>query len=90
MMPEGWGPGESTHPIGVVYRNHRGEVSTRRIIPRDIRYGATRWHPELQWLLDCWDLDKNAERTYALRDCDFLADAALAAMPLAERRLSEQ
>ncbi len=67
-------PGRSTHPIRVAYRNHRGEVAERRIIPVGLRFGATRWHPDLQWLLDCWDIEKDAERTYALADCDFAAE----------------
>lgn len=57
--------------IDVVYRNHRGDVATRTVTPRQVWYGTTEWHPRPQWLLDVWDHGKNAERTYALADCDF-------------------
>lgn len=57
--------------ISVVYRNHRGDVANRRIRPFRVRYGETQWHPRPQWLLECWDVEKNAARTFALKDCDF-------------------
>jgi predicted DNA-binding transcriptional regulator YafY len=58
-------------PIEVVYRNHRGEVATRRILPWRVYWGATEYHPTAQWLLECWDVEKGAKRTFALADCDF-------------------
>jgi predicted DNA-binding transcriptional regulator YafY len=54
--------------VTIRYRNHRGEVSLRHISPHEIRFGATVWHPEKQWLLDAWDLGKEARRTFAMRD----------------------
>lgn len=50
------------------YRNHRGEVARRRVLPTSIRFAATEWHPEPQWLMDAWDLDRQAERAFAMRD----------------------
>lgn len=50
----------------VAYRNYRGEVAVRSFYPRRLWFGSTEYHPEEQWLLDVWDLDKDAERTYAL------------------------
>lgn len=58
-------------PIKVLYTNWRGEVALRTIVPIGIRYGSTDWHPEPQWLLHVHDVDKGAEREYALRDCVF-------------------
>ncbi len=52
----------------ILYRNYRGETSVRRIIPRQIRFASTEWHPEEQWLLDAYDLDRQADRSFALRD----------------------
>lgn len=52
--------------ISVLYTNHRGETAMRRIIPAGIFWGATDHHPEEGWLLDCWDVDKKARRTYSL------------------------
>lgn len=59
------------HPEQVVsirYTNYRGETADRRIVPLRIRFAATDWHPEEQWLLDAIDVDKGAERSFALRD----------------------
>ncbi len=55
-------------PVLVEYRNHRGEVATRRIIPIGWWWGKTQWHPEEQWLIEAFDLDKQAGRTFAARD----------------------
>ncbi|WP_374327930.1 hypothetical protein [Paracoccus pantotrophus] len=58
-------------PITMTYRNYRGEIAERRIIPEWVGFGATDWHPEPQWLLRAFDLDKNARRDFALADCQF-------------------
>jgi len=54
--------------LRVVYRNYRGEVSTRTIEPKRLWLGSTEWHPEVQLLLDAHDCDKSADRTFAVRD----------------------
>jgi predicted DNA-binding transcriptional regulator YafY len=54
--------------IGILYRNYRGETAERKIVPQRLWFGATEWHPEEQWLLDAIDLDKQAPRSFALRD----------------------
>ncbi len=54
--------------IKVVYKNWRGEIGLRRIIPLDIFYGSNEFHKEQQWLMRVWDVDKKDYRTYALRD----------------------
>lgn len=48
------------------YRNHRGKIAERRVRPISVRYGSTEWHPEPQWLLRAFDLDKQAEREFAM------------------------
>lgn len=58
-------------PIKLDYTNHRGETATRTITPLRVRWGKTEHHPVEQWLLDCYDHDREATRTYALDDCDF-------------------
>lgn len=55
-------------PVTLTYRNWRGEVAERAIIPRRVWFGSTDWHPEPQWLLTAWDVEKNAERDFALKD----------------------
>lgn len=59
---------ESKGTIAIVYTDHRGETSTRRITPTRIWFGRTEWHPEEQWLLDAFDLDKQVCRSFAMRD----------------------
>jgi predicted DNA-binding transcriptional regulator YafY len=54
--------------VRIFYRNHRGEEAERRIVPNLIYFGATQWHTEEQWLLDAYDMDKRASRTFALKD----------------------
>lgn len=68
----------STHPavvastfvvpdgIELVYRNHRGEVRTRRIVPLGVYFGSTQWHPEPQWLLNAIDAEDNTTKQFAL------------------------
>lgn len=58
-------PGE---PLTFAYQNWRGAVSTRTVQPIRIEYGATEWHPEAQWLLIAWDIEKGAERSFAVKD----------------------
>lgn len=54
--------------VAILYTNYKGETGLRRIVPCDLRFAATEWHPEEQWLLDAFDLDKNAVRSFAIRD----------------------
>lgn len=54
--------------ITVLYKNWRGETAERKIIPLEVLFDKTEYHPEKQWLLRVYDLDKNDCRDYALRD----------------------
>ena len=55
--------GEDVH---FTYTNHRGETARRCVKIVSIYHGSTEWHPEPQWLLRAWDLDKEANRDFAL------------------------
>ncbi len=48
------------------YRNHRGEEAERRVRPIRLWFGSTSWHPSPQWLLEGFDLDRQATRDYAM------------------------
>jgi hypothetical protein len=52
------------------YRNHRGEVRTVRInaLAAHMWTGSTRHYPDEQPLLTAWDMDRQDERTYAMRN----------------------
>ena len=52
--------------VRIYYTNWRGETAFRTITPGRIRWGSNEWHPEPQWLLEAYDLDKNASRTFAM------------------------
>jgi hypothetical protein len=50
------------------YRNHRGVVADRRILPINIRFGQSEFHTGYQWFLCGQDLDRNAQRDFAVKD----------------------
>jgi hypothetical protein len=53
--------------IWVDYTNHRGERRWRHIIPTNhLKLTSTPYHTEMQWLLECWDIDRKDFRSYAL------------------------
>ena len=54
--------------VNIVYTNYRRETRVRRILPNKIWYGKTKWHPDEQWLLDAYDFEKQALRTFAMKD----------------------
>lgn len=58
----------SNKQIIVLYTNWKGKTEKRTIIPWVAYWGHTEYHPEDQFLLKCWDVEKQAERTYAMKD----------------------
>ena len=71
MMRQNETPNEQNYIVfGVVnrfrYTNHRGEMAYRAFIPLCIRFGQTEHHKEDTWLLETFDVEKNAYRTYVL------------------------
>ena len=54
--------------VKIVYTNWRGETSIRNIEPKELIYGSNEWHKEEQWLLIAYDVDKQADRTFACKD----------------------
>lgn len=54
--------------VSVLYKNYRGEEDVRKIIPLQIYFGSTEFHPSDQWLLKVWDCDKSDYRVYAFKD----------------------
>lgn len=63
------------YPLKAKYKNWQGEIGIRTIIPLAVWYGYTKYHSENQWLMDVWDIDKDAPRTYAMMDIiEFIKD----------------
>lgn len=54
--------------VTIRYTNYRGETGVRRIIPIEIRFVSTEWHPEPQWVMEAYDVDKGAQRSFAIKD----------------------
>ena len=54
--------------VKILYTNYRKETAVRTIVPKQIVFSKNEYHPEEQWLLIAEDLDKKAERTFALKD----------------------
>lgn len=55
-------------PLKFKYKNWQGETAVRNVMPIKIWFGHTDFHVEDQWLLKATDLDKNAERDFAVKD----------------------
>lgn len=52
--------------LQVTYTNWRGETALRTIAePYRAFFGANEWHTEPQWLLEAFDVDKQAKRTFS-------------------------
>ncbi len=54
--------------VRIDYINYRGERAIRRVIPGRCYLGEVTWHPGVQWVLDAWDVDKDAIRSFAIAD----------------------
>lgn len=54
--------------LTIWYTNWKGVCSERTIIPKELWYGTTEWHPKEGWLLNAYDVDKKACRDFALKD----------------------
>lgn len=61
--------------VTFTYKNHRGEISTRLVLPIMIAFGSNSYHPEPQWFVHGIDINKNAERTFAWKDIKDFAPA---------------
>lgn len=59
---------ESKKIVTIVYTNYKGITKHRRIIPKEILFGHNDWHKEDQWLMNAFDIQKNADRTFAIKD----------------------
>lgn len=54
--------------VTIVYTNWKGVTAVRQIFPVRVFFGNNEWHKENQWLLEAIDLEKNATRTFAMKD----------------------
>lgn len=52
--------------VTITYEHSKHGTVQRRILPIRTFFGTDKYHPEPQYLLTAWDLDKLEERTFAL------------------------
>jgi len=53
------------------YKNWRGELSIRTVLPENIWFGSSEWHPSDQWFMRALDVEKGETRDFALQDIVF-------------------
>lgn len=68
--------GNSEQPFSGWYKNYEGRVEWRTILPIELWYGSTDWHPAEQWFVKAYDPTRDAQRDFAL--ADFLGDSMAA------------
>jgi len=54
--------------VRILYTNYRKQTAIRTIIPQQIRFGEAQGHLEKQWFLDAFDVEKQAQRSFAMKD----------------------
>ena len=64
--------GNVDQPFSGWYKNYKGKVQWRTILPIELWYGSTEWHKSEQWFLKAFDPQKDELRDFALSD--FLGD----------------
>lgn len=78
--------------IWIDYTNYRGERAWREIEPTDARpalwFGHTEWHPQDQWLLAAYDIEKRAVRDFAVASIHAWSPVAPAISTLALQALA--
>lgn len=59
---------DDVEPFTFDYVNYKGEPSSRKVIPIKVSFDRSEWHPEPQWMLHAWDVEKEAYRDFAMKD----------------------
>ena len=54
--------------VKILYTNWKGITAYRNIIPKSVEFISTDWHKEEQWILNAFDVDKQADRGFAMKD----------------------
>jgi len=54
--------------VKFIYKNWQGIVAFRTVIPDRIEFAESDWHPEKQWILVGYCLDRKAYRDFAIKD----------------------
>lgn len=54
--------------VAIDYTNYKGERRKRRVIPLEIEFRETPDHKPAQWILQAYDVEKGARRSFAMKD----------------------
>lgn len=54
--------------VRILYTNYADQVAWRDIVPFRIDWTKNRWHPQPQWILHAYDVEKGTVRSFAVRD----------------------
>ena len=54
--------------VQIKYTNYRGETGYRKIIPKELKFYENEYHPGEQWILEAYDIDKQADRSFSMKD----------------------
>jgi predicted DNA-binding transcriptional regulator YafY len=52
--------------VEILYKNWKGNLRFRVIIPKMVWHGGTKWHPEDQWLLKAYDVEDMVIKDFAM------------------------
>ncbi len=52
-------------PLCFEYKNYNNKKAERTVVPIASFYGTTDFYSQKQWLLQCWDCDRQDYRTFA-------------------------
>lgn len=83
----------SATPVKFRYKNYEGKTRIREAVIKRIWFGETKWHPEPQWFIRALCVEHNADRDFALRDCNFawteIADRSMPVDQMTDEELEQ-
>lgn len=56
------------------YKNYKGAIKTREVLPKKISFGVTPHHDEPEWLLEAFDNEKGEDRCFVLKNIQRMID----------------
>lgn len=59
---------ELDNPIEITYKNWKGVISNRIVVPITLWYGESDFHKGNQWFLKAYDINKLDNRDFAIKD----------------------
>lgn len=77
-------------PVRFFYKNHRGEVEERHVVPESIEFNLAYhgdFHPQPGWVLNGFCLDRKARRTFLLANICLPAGEVLEQFTMGQRRV---